>query len=530
MKVIKPIGLNTDGSFSRASIGTYFDESKQLKVASINEPRFNYNTETGLFEGLLLEPSSSNLITYSENVGDSSWTKQDITVSENSSAAPDGTLTADSIIADDSVAFILKFAHISPDSLNDYYATAFVKKGTSSIVTFNVYHSGNSEDNVTFNLDTLEVSGEPYTGEYTFQNCGNGWYRIGYRISRDSSGISEYIDFRIWPNSRTTLQNGDSIFVWGMQLEQRSSPTSYIPTSTSTVTRAADVVTGSGLIYTDLVNTYANWDSGTTYSIGQSVTYGHRYYESVQNSNTNKQPDTNPNFWLDVGPDNKHASIDNSVSTVSSKVQEFTIVFKPNTAFDSFALINTDANITEVAITNMANVIYTKKFGLSVTEVFDWYQYFFYDTIDKRTQIVETGLSAQSSSVITIRVKTSESEIASVGQIVIGTTTDIGLVQYGANSGIVDFSVKETDEFGNMTFIERPYSDRMSAEVVVRTVDLNRVKRLLRQLRATPSVWIGSEDPDFEETLIVFGFYRDFSITIAYPTYSLCSIEIEGLT
>jgi hypothetical protein len=48
-------------------------------------------------------------------------------------------------------------------------------------------------------------------------------------------------------------------------------------------------------------------------------------------------------------------------------------------------------------------------------------------------------------------------------------------------------------------------------------------------LRAKPCVWIAADDPLLQEPLIVYGFYKDFSTDIAYPSYSMCSISIEGL-
>jgi hypothetical protein len=65
---------------------------------------------------------------------------------------------------------------------------------------------------------------------------------------------------------------------------------------------------------------------------------------------------------------------------------------------------------------------------------------------------------------------------------------------------------------------------------MVHNSQLNRVQRLLYDLRAVPVVWLGNNDaPEFEEPMVVFGFYRDFSTDVAYPTVSFCSLEIEGL-
>ena len=59
------------------------------------------------------------------------------------------------------------------------------------------------------------------------------------------------------------------------------------------------------------------------------------------------------------------------------------------------------------------------------------------------------------------------------------------------------------------------------------TEQIDYISRTLAQLRATPVLWIGSEG---FESLSVYGFYKEFSIDLAYPTVSYCSLTIEGLT
>ena len=113
------------------------------------------------------------------------------------------------------------------------------------------------------------------------------------------------------------------------------------------------------------------------------------------------------------------------------------------------------------------------------------------------------------------------------GEMVFGTQLDLGTTQYGARLGIKDYSVKQRDDFGNMTVIERNYSKRTTFLVMMDNNYIDYFFSLLASYRATPIVWIGSEQ--YTSTHLL-GFYIDFSIEIAYPTVSLCSIEIESLT
>ncbi len=56
----------------------------------------------------------------------------------------------------------------------------------------------------------------------------------------------------------------------------------------------------------------------------------------------------------------------------------------------------------------------------------------------------------------------------------------------------------------------------------------NRIYRTLAALRATPCVYIGTEEAGYEP-LLIYGFFSSFHIEIPYLTYHLCSLEIEGL-
>ena len=113
------------------------------------------------------------------------------------------------------------------------------------------------------------------------------------------------------------------------------------------------------------------------------------------------------------------------------------------------------------------------------------------------------------------------------GELVYGSQLDLGDTQYGARLGIKDYSVKDRDDYGNLRVIERAYSKRATFLVMMDNNFIDYFLSLLASYRATPTVWIGSET--YASTHLL-GFYIDFSIEIAYPTVSLCSIEIESLT
>lgn len=369
--------------------------------------------------------------------------------------------------------------------------------------------------------------------EYTISFYGSGTVVLSGAFSATVIGLGAYPANRkvfTFTTSSTSLTLTITGTVQSAQLELGDKATSYIPTTGSPATRAADIATGTGLIYSTVTDPNALWSSVTTYSIGQKVRYNSVVYESLQNTNVNKQPDVSPTWWLNLGADNIHAAFDTQVSTSSTATTEMTFVVRPG-VIDSVALINMEATIAEMAVTDpVEGMVYNSTAGLSGASVFDWYQYFFFDPILKRTQVIFYTIPPFADALVTIRLRASVDTQVSVAQAIFGSIQNIGGTQYGANVGIVDYSTKETDIFGNTTFVERAYSKRLSASVFIKNSDLNRVQNFLYAVRAKPSVWIASDDPTYEEALIVYGFYRDFSTEIAYPTMSMCSLEIEGLT
>jgi len=283
----------------------------------------------------------------------------------------------------------------------------------------------------------------------------------------------------------------------------------------------------SQIVSTNAVETYPTWSSATTYAKDAFVDYGTFIYQSLVNSNLNKQPDISPADWLLIGPDNVHAMFDNQVSTQTTSTSPLNVTINPGRAINSAAFINLTGTQLVVTMTDGAGgpTVYTRTENLDGSVVEDWYDYFFGE-FDQKTDVVLTDLPSYINGRISMSLTGTGS--VKIGLFTYGTVYTLGLTQYGASSGITDYSVKQTDDFGNTTFVQRAYSKRMEASLFVENIQLNKTQKILTDVRATPCVWIGSQDSRFNP-LIVFGFYKQFSTTINYPTYSLCSLEIEGL-
>jgi len=89
-------------TFTRASVGRFVNEQGLLDESNNNQPRFDWASTAQLplatsYEKTEASAGITNLITYSEEFDNANWSKENITVTQNSETAPNGTLTADQL-------------------------------------------------------------------------------------------------------------------------------------------------------------------------------------------------------------------------------------------------------------------------------------------------------------------------------------------------------------------------------------------------------------------------------------------------
>ncbi|MCA3567013.1 hypothetical protein [Bradyrhizobium sp.] len=282
------------------------------------------------------------------------------------------------------------------------------------------------------------------------------------------------------------------------------------------------VITDASLVSSDVPETdHPAWAAGTTYALGAKVILAstHRRYESLVGANTGFNPATNPTKWVDLGPTNRWAMFDNRVGTETSRADSLTVELSPGSV-DTLALIDTVAESATVTMTVDATVVYEgeRSFMTSGVAINNWFAYFF-EPIGMKTVALFLDLPVYPEAVVKVEVFG--------GGLIIGKTAELGSTEQGVDIGIVDYSRKVTDDFGVTTVVERNWSKRMTARSLILTDQVDAAQRLLASLRAQPVLWIGEEA---FESMTIFGFYKDFSIDVAFPSVSYCSLTVEGLT
>jgi len=251
-------------TFTRASTATFFDATGTLQSAAIDAPRLDYNPSTLAAQGLLIEESRTNSLTYSEDFSNVIWSLSGASVTTNTAVSPAGTTSADSIVEDATTSGHRAAQIVALNSTVAYTATFYIKASGRTWGTVLIDDNGGNGVRGFFNLSngtlgTLSTSGTATNGSQSITAINNGWYRCTVSCIPSSANSGSVRAFVAGTTADTVGSYAGSsgltsVFVWGAQLEAGAFPTSYIPTTTTALTRAADVAS---------VNTLSPWYNAT---------------------------------------------------------------------------------------------------------------------------------------------------------------------------------------------------------------------------------------------------------------------------
>lgn len=227
----------TGYSFSRASTGYYTNADGTLTSFASGALRRGDR-------GVLIEGARTNLLTYSQQFDNAAWTKSSsVSVSPDAATAPDGTLTADRItVSSPSSAHALSQA-VSVTA-QTYTQVVYLKYNNAQWVQLFFGSTGFGGGYANFDLLNGVLGNTDATA--TIRALANGWYRCS--LTKASSGSGSTSACAIVPvSSGSAVRFGSEVSgvfdIWGGQAEAGSHQSSYIPTTSASATRAADVLT-----------------------------------------------------------------------------------------------------------------------------------------------------------------------------------------------------------------------------------------------------------------------------------------------
>jgi len=530
MRVVKPINFNSL-SFERDSLATFYGPSGTLNTAQADVLRLGYDPETLAYIGPIFEAAQTNLLLHSNGFTQSQWTKFGVTtVTSGAATSPEGSMNA-SRIQSGSIAIRQTF---STGAFTNVAASVYFKIESpptypevgNNVVTIStgLLESAQSLIQI-YAYSDHDPLVNTFGNSYHIQKLQGGWYRACI--------------FRAGSTDFFTIQCGMPLLVYGAMAEQItgqfSAPSSYIFSAGSLGVRAADIQNSPPSVSSSNIPELDNpeWNNTTAYSAGTVRTVLGNYNRNYRCLNNISSLPAQPPYideanWLDIGATNRWRMFDNKVGAdlQTSWASKVDVTLSVASRVNTVALFNMQGNSATVRMFYEGGVIYEKTVNLKVNvSKLGWWSFLFGETRQVKV-LALTDLPPAIPSSVQIIVDAG-SGTAAIGKAVVGLGRDVGFIEYGTTSaGIIDYSTKEVDSFGNYFFQLRRFVDAMDLRVVVEPGQEDTIKSTLAEARAQPYVYIGAEG---RESLIILGRYVDFTILFSTPAASYCTARFEGL-
>lgn len=229
---------------SRGSVATRINAFGRVERVTADAIRHDFAPGTGQYRGWLIEDARTNLLPQSEALALAPWRTSAASVTTDATTAPDGQNTADTLTEDSSTAAHELYQEaVGYTAGQTYTLSAFAKSAGRERIqlifpstAFGIAHSAVFDvtvGTVTFTEGTVETAVTALPG---------GWFRCAVTATAaTSTDTSAYLRLRDTSvSSGYTGDGGSGVHLWGLQLEAGAFASSYIPTETAAVTRAAD--------------------------------------------------------------------------------------------------------------------------------------------------------------------------------------------------------------------------------------------------------------------------------------------------
>lgn len=241
-------------------------------------------------------------------------------------------------------------------------------------------------------------------------------------------------------------------------------------------------------------------------------------------------------YWTKIGSTNDWALFDDytntySVGTDTDDGTEIDITIRIDSA-DTISFFNLIGRTLELTLKSDDNtVLWNKIINLIPNTSTSWFEYYFGGPADFISKdlffILPSPMYGNK-----LNIKITSSGICQLGMFKFGRSTFIGQTLYSPKFGIIDYSKKTTNDYGETSLSIGAYKKYCNIDLMVEKEDVDKVFTKLASFRGK-SVVVVADNSDLEveqfQSMLIFGFLNDWYITVEGPNYTVCTAEVTGL-
>jgi hypothetical protein len=280
----------------------------------------------------------------------------------------------------------------------------------------------------------------------------------------------------------------------------------------------------------------AEWAAATTYATGTQVIVSrtadgtaevtpHKIYQSLADANAGHYPPDSPLQWMDMGATNRWRMFDDFVNTQTLSAADKLISVQIDASrADMLTLFNVFAEQIVFKVIYGGQIKSQQTISLVLNQSTAWSDYF-YQTLQYQSRSIVIPFTTYGMGTI-VQLDISGT---GCGVVAIGRGIYLGDTLYTPKISILDYSKKDTDIFGRTYLKQGAYASRVDADLQIATSQINAVFEALVNVRGTAAVWNFNNDTTDSDTLVTYGFFRDFDIIMQGAAYSRATLSVEGL-
>lgn len=282
------------------------------------------------------------------------------------------------------------------------------------------------------------------------------------------------------------------------------------------------------------------WNTASSYVEGDRVSLiaNHLVYECIADANsTIASPEidviSDTPHWIEIGHTNKWHMFCYTHSVPSYKASPLTVTVTPQVRSSNLNLLKLQG-CTGITVSATSGGVSTSLINCTPTATGTG------TNITKAATLTITGTDITSLIVYNLPANTNIVYVISLtgpgvitcGSCILGWAEDLGDLQSDITRGHLNFSTIDRDTYGTVTIIKRRSVPKLSYSLHNTASEVNRIVAIRDDLNAEVAFWNAMADnviPDYTNSLMILGFYRDFSIRLDNSVAVTVTLEIEEM-